>query len=269
MTIALVTRRDAAARAGGRWDAWAFHLLVAAGAATVIAGSYLPWATFYGGLVARDGVAGHGRYFIGIAAACVALALATTRPGVWRGLRWLLLPAGLAIVAVALRDLRNLSALTHDPAAGFYLPGRGPGLFVVFGGGLALALAAPLAATRGGARGHADPWRTLAMLAAAVALALAVPGLYGEYYARLAPGHLPGRGGALSDSGLLTVAAGLTALVTTQLLLLSLARRPRARSAAATAPASATELRAASLDRRRRRQRDAAGGVRSGGGGGL
>ena len=143
---------------GRRWDRHTFHLLAMSGAATVIAGSYATWATFYAGLIARNGVSGHGKYFIGLAVAAALVSILASVRGVWGGLRWLVVPAGVAIAALALRDLRNLEALVGDPAAGFYLPGRGPGLFVVIAGAVVLGLA-PIARPlrdAGGARVASD-----------------------------------------------------------------------------------------------------------------
>jgi hypothetical protein len=166
--------------AAGRWSGLALHLLVAAGAVTVILGSAMTWATFYGGLIERDGMAGHGRFFVGAACASVLAALLAGRGGVSRTLRWLPMLFGVAIAGWAYRDLRNLHALIEDPASGFYLPGRGPGLTVVIAGA-AMLVAAPLAVRAAhAARAHLLP--TLASLAAVGAVALAVPGAYGIYY---------------------------------------------------------------------------------------
>lgn len=210
MTLNLRTESEVSAgrgRAGG-WSALLLPLLAAAGMATVIVGSYATWATFYAGLIARDGVAGHGKYFIGLAAAgALAVALAQVR-GVWPGLRFAATLAGLAIAAVAFRDLRNLEALVTDPSAAFYVPGRGNGLSIVIAGAVVLAVA-PFA--RGiVASGPGSLLRTVIAVMVVVGLGMLIPGLYGEYYLHLSQGHAHGHTEALNPAHLLTLGGGVT-----------------------------------------------------------
>ena len=207
----------------GRWSVHVLRLLVVSGAATVIAGSYATWATFYGGLIARDGVSGHGKYFIGLALATMLAVTLSRARGVWGGLRWLAVPAGMAIAAVALRDLRNLDALVRDPATGFYLPGRGDGLFVVLAGALILMLA-PLARPVGDA-GGASMAGTVVALAAVAGVAMLTPGLYGEYYLHVAHGHAQGHTEALNSAHVLTAGGGLLLLATSHARLVGALRR--------------------------------------------
>lgn len=208
MTLNLRTESEspAGSRRRGGWSALLLPLLAAAGAVTVIAGSYATWATFYAGLIARDGVAGHGKYFIGLAVAgALAVVLGHVR-GVWPGLRFAATLAGLAIAAVAVRDLRNLEALVTDPAAAFYVPGRGHGLSIVIAGAIILALA-PFA--RGvAASGAASIARTVIAVLAVAGVGLLIPGLYGEYYLHLSQGHAHGHTEALNPAHLLTLAGG-------------------------------------------------------------
>jgi hypothetical protein len=77
------------------------HLLVISGAAPVISGSSMTWATFSGGVIARNGVSGHGKYFIGIAAAAVSAVALSPVCGVWDGVRLVVVTAGAALLALA------------------------------------------------------------------------------------------------------------------------------------------------------------------------
>ena len=92
------------------WGRLLPHLLVITGATTVIVGSYTTWATFYAGLIARNGVAGHGKYFIALAAGAVLASLLTNMRGVWSGLRWTSLVAGVLVAAGPQLD----RAVGHD-----------------------------------------------------------------------------------------------------------------------------------------------------------
>ena len=206
------------------WSRQLLHLLIAAGATIVVAGSYSTWATFYAGLVARNGVAGHGKFFTGLAVAAVLASLLTSVRGVWDGLRWLAVPAGLTIALFALRDLRNLDALIRDPAAGFYLPGRGNGLFVTTAGALVLMLA-PFARPFA-ANGPSVDWTRTAIATALVgSVAMLVPGLYGEYYLRVAPeAHAHGSVGVLNTAHLLTAAGAILLVVASHAAVLITAR---------------------------------------------
>jgi hypothetical protein len=195
------------------------------GAATVIAGSYATWATFYAGLIARNGVSGHGKYFIGLAIAAALAATLSSVRGVWGGLRWLVVPAALVIAAVALRDLRNLVALVGDPSAGFYLPGRGPGLFVVIAGAVVLGLA-PVARPlrdRAGARGAP----TIAALLFVAGVATLVPGLYGEYYLHVANGHVHDHANTQNPAHVLTAVGVLLGVAASHMTLVGAVKRGR------------------------------------------
>jgi hypothetical protein len=221
------------------WSRHLLHLLVFSGAATVIAGSYTTWATFYAGLIERSGVSGHGKYFIGLAVASLLATLVPSIPGIWRGLRWLAVPAGITIGSVAFRDLRNLDALIGDPATGFYLPGRGDGLFIVIVGGAIIALA-PIA--RPAARvARFDVVRTAVALVAVAGVAMLVPGLYGEYYLHVANGHAHGHTDALNSAHLLTAAGALMVLAASHAALVMLARSRVGRRAAVTRRAQTAE----------------------------
>lgn len=208
-----------------RWSALLLPCLAATGAATVIVGSYSTWATFYAGLIARNGVAGHGKYLIGLAiAGALAVGLAQIR-GVWPGVRWLATAAGVAIAATAARDLHNLDALVSDPAAAFYVPGRGDGLFIIVVGAVILGLAPfarPVAASA-----PSSPVSTALGLGVVAGLAMLVPGLYGEYYLHLADGHAHGHAEALNPAHLLSASGALLLVATGHLALVrAMARRP-------------------------------------------
>lgn len=206
------------------WGSMLPHLLILAGAATVIAGSYTTWATFYAGLIARNGVAGHGKYFIALALAAVLASLLTNVRGVWNGLRWTSLLAGVAIAAVAYRDLRNLEALILDPAAAFYLPGRGDGLFVVIVGAVILATA-PFA-TRAPSAPRIDWIRTGIAVALVAGAGMLIAGLYGEYYLHFAAeGHVAGHTETTNPAHLLTAGGALLMLAATHLGLVSFLRQ--------------------------------------------
>lgn len=194
----------------GRWSAYAFHLLVAAGAAAVIVGSYSTWATFYAGLISRNGVDGHGKYFIGLAAASALAAVLSTRHGVSRSLSLMLVPAGATIVAVVLRDIRNFDRFVHDPASGFYVPAMGHGQYIVLAGAL-LLIVSVFAQPGVPFLRPFDLRRTAAAAAAVVGTALLVPGLYGEYYGLVATAHVHGHTNILTSPHLLT-SAGVVAL---------------------------------------------------------
>lgn len=204
----------------GRWGGFLPHLLVAAGAVTVIVGSYTTWATFYAGLIARNGVAGHGKYFIAAAVAALLASLVTRIPGVWGGMRWLSLPLGSAIGFYAFRDLRNLDALILDPGAAFYVPGRGDGLFVVIVGAVILALA-PVA-TRSYSSGPTRLLPTVLAAGAVAGVGLLIAGLYGEYYLHFASGgHAAGHTEALQPAHLLTAVGAVVLLATSHLALIA------------------------------------------------
>jgi hypothetical protein len=209
----------------GRWDRHLFHLLALSGAATVIAGSYMTWATFYAGLIARNGVSGHGKYFIGLALAAALAAVLSSMRQVWDGLRWLVVPAAIVIAAVALRDLRNLEALIGDPAAGFYLPGRGPGLFVVISGAVVLGLSPFARPVASRTRAHTVPTIVAALFVAGVALL--VPGLYGEYYLHIADGHVAHHADAADPAHVMTGLGAMLLLSGSHLGLIAGARRSR------------------------------------------
>ncbi len=210
----------------GRWGSLLPHLLILAGAATVLVGAYTTWATFYAGLIARNGVAGHGKYFIALAAAAVLASLLTNVRGVWSGLRWTSLLAGIAIAIVAYRDLRNLDSLILDPAAAFYLPGRGDGLFIVIVGAVILA-AAPFA-TRTPAAPRIDWLRTGIGASLVVGAGMLVSGLYGEYYLHFASGgHVAGHTETTSSAHLLTAGGAFLMLAATHLVVVSLVRQRR------------------------------------------
>ncbi len=207
----------------GRWSAHAFHLLLAAGAATVIFGSYSAWATFYAGLISRNGVDGHGKYFIGLALASVVAALLSTRGGVSRALTLLVIPASLTIAIVALRDIRNFDSFIHDPAAGLYVPALGNGLYFVLGGAIVMTIAVFAQASVPALRPF-DVKRTVAAAAAAAGTALLVPGLYGEYYLHIAHGHVHGHTDVLNAPHLLTAGGVIAFVVAARILVESMPR---------------------------------------------
>ena len=222
------TRTDR--RGIGRWTAHAFHLLLAAGAGTVIFGSYSAWATFYAGLISRNGVDGHGKYFIGLALASVVAALLSTRGGVSRALTLLVIPAALTIAIVALRDIRNFDSFVHDPASGFYVPAMGNGLYFVLGGAVLMLIAVFTQASFPALRPF-DMKRTAAATAAAVGTAMLVSGLYGEYYLHIAHGHVHGHTDVLNTPHLLTAGGVIAILAAARILLASIPRSaPRRRT---------------------------------------
>ena len=202
-------------------------LLTLAGAVTVTVGSYMAWATFYAGLISRDGVAGHGKYFIGLGAASVLAVALSATPGVSRAIRLIVVPAGAAIAFFAIRDLRNLDALIRDPASGFYVPGHGHGLYVFIAGAFLLMTAAFSSSSLPSLRPMRIA-RTLAALAAIAGVAMLVPALYGEYYIHVASGagHVHNHGGVFNSIHLLN-AGGALALLASLRLWVSGISRPR------------------------------------------
>ena len=208
----------------GRWVACAPHLLVALGAATVIAGSYATWATFYAGLVSRNGIDGHGKYFIGLAAASMLAALLATRRGVSRSLTMLIVPASIAIALIALRDIRNFNTFVHDPASGLYVPAMGNGLYIVLAGAI-LMIISVFAQSGPPSLRPFNAARTLAAVATVIGTAMIVPGLYGEYYLHIADGHVHGHTALLNTPHLLT-AGGIAGFVAAARILLASIPRP-------------------------------------------
>jgi len=182
-------------------------LLTTVGAIAVIVGSYTAWATFYAGLVQRDGVSGHGKYFIALAVASVLASAVSTRRGL-QSMRWIVPAAGAAIALIAGRDLRNLYALQDDPAAAWYVVGRGDGLYIVIAGALLIAasfLAAPVLPTV--RRAHIAAAAVAVSAIAGVGMLIA--GVYGEYYLHLASGgHAHNHTQALQSAHILTAAGG-------------------------------------------------------------
>jgi hypothetical protein len=213
----------------GGWSKQLFHLLVLAGAATVVVGSYSTWATFYAGLIARNGLPGHGKYFIGMAVAAGVAALLPSIRGVWGGLRWLALPAGLVIAAIALRDLHNLDALVQNLEAAFYVPGRGNGLLIVIAGATILALA-PLARPVSPVPAAA-PIPTLIALVVVVGVGMLIPGLYGEYYLHFSGGHGLNHTDPLNTAHLLTVGGAFLLTVGGAFLLIAVSHGALVRAA--------------------------------------
>jgi hypothetical protein len=212
-TLAVASRfRDACFRSVvGRWNSALFHLLAASGAVTIVVASHMTWATFYAGLIERNGMAGHGKYFVGLAAASLLAVGLSRLPGVSRALLWTPLIAALLIGTVALRDLHNLNQLVGNPAAGLYVPGRGNGLYVVLVGSALLGLAVFAQADAPRLR----PLRlapTAAALLAVVGIALVIPGVYGEYYLHSAGRVAHQHTGGLDSAHLLT-AGGVLALL--------------------------------------------------------
>ncbi|MEX0750134.1 MAG: hypothetical protein WD359_04925 [Dehalococcoidia bacterium] len=214
-----------ASRPSGRWKERIFHLLAATGAVTVIVGAYLPWATFYAGLIERNGVPGHGKYFIALAVgALIASALSSMRG--LAPLRSLTPIFGVAIAAFAVRDLRNLYALTDNPAAAFYVPGQGPGLYVVIAGATLLA-ASYFAAPR------VRDWRMTDVAATGVAAAftigvtMLIAGAYGEYYLHFAGGHAHNHTDALNPAHVLTFSGGSLLFVASSAIVYRLGARRR------------------------------------------
>jgi hypothetical protein len=189
----------------------------------VVVGSYATWATFYAGLIARNGVSGHGKYFIGLVIAGALAALLSSVRGVWGGLRWLVVPAAVVVAGVALRDLRNLEALIGDPAAGFYLPGRGPGLFVVIAGAVVMGLAPIVRPLRDAGAGRVAP--TIAAMLLVAGVAVLVPGLYGEYYLHLANGHAHDHASALNSAHVLTAVGVLLAVLSSHVAIVGALKR--------------------------------------------
>lgn len=190
--------------------------LAVAGAVAVTAGSYMPWATFYAGLVERNGVPGHGKYFIALAAASLVAAGLSHIRGM-SPLRLLPAIAGATIAVFAVRDLMNIRALIDDPAAAFYAPGAGDGLYVVVAGA-ALLVASALVSPGVTRPSRADATLgAIAPLAVAtafiVAIAALIAGGYGEYYLHLASGgHQHGHTEASNPAHVLT-GAGAALLI--------------------------------------------------------
>ena len=213
---------EAGRRSAGRWKGLPFHLLALAGAATVVVGSYLPWATFYDGLYRPDGVSGHGRFFIGLAVAAAAAALLSeVRPRA-DSLRWAVALAGALVGAFALRDLWNLKDLAGSPEAALLFMGEGPGLYVVAAGAGAMLVSPVLAAER---MRQAPPLdlSLLGRWGMVLGLALLLPGAYGDYFMHAAVGHAGHAHGllnldhALTFGGALPLATGASAFLAAKL----------------------------------------------------
>ena len=199
-------RERTSERVGG-WSEALFLVTAMAGVALLIVGSYMPWASFYYGLIERNGVSGHGKYFIGLAAAAGLAALFSTRRGV-EGVRLLVPAAGLLVGAAALRDLRNLRQFVDDPQAQLFLPEAADGLYVVLAGAallLAAFFVAPRFPSMRALRGFALP----VAFAVAAGAGMLTAGLLGEYYLHLASGgHQHGHTSALNPAHLLTFSGG-------------------------------------------------------------
>jgi hypothetical protein len=216
--------------AARRWNEATFHLLAAVGAMAVIAGSYMTWATFYAGLVERNGLSGHGKYFIALAIGALIAAALSSKRGL-APLRLLVPAAGGIVFALALRDLRNLHALTGDPAAAFYVPGEGPGLYIVLAGA-ALMIGAFFAST------HLREWRSSALADVAIAgtfiagAMMFIAGAYGEYYLHFAGAHAHDHADAMHPAHLLTLAGASLLFATFSAIVYRLGARHRAPVAA-------------------------------------
>jgi hypothetical protein len=208
------------ARAGTRAASLALAL---GGAATVIAGAAMPWATFYRGLVERNGLAGDGAYMVGLAAAA-ALAAAFSMARTLAPLRWVSLIAGAAVVAIAVRDLRNIHELQGDPAAAAYFVDAGDGLLVVIAGGALLAASAVLGAPLKLERGTGAP--ILLALMCVAAAGLLVAGGIGEYHLHLASGgHAEHHASVTQPAHVLTILGGVLAIVAWSLAVRLASRR--------------------------------------------
>ena len=203
-------------------------MLAIAGALVVVAGAYTPWATFYAGLVERNGVSGHGKYFIALAVVAV-LATALSHVRSMRGVGALAPLAGIAIAATAIRDLRNMQSLTHDPAAAFYVPAVGDGLYIVIAGA-ALLVASFLIAPRLPLRSGSAILPTFTAVAVSLAAGALVAGAYGEYYLHLAGGHHhEGHTDPLNIAHVLTVSGISLLVIASSAATYSIGSRRRAR----------------------------------------
>jgi hypothetical protein len=115
----------------------------------------------------------------------------------------------------------------NDSGAGFYLPGHGPGLYVVFGGAVALMLAVFTRAEMPSLR----PFKlseTFAALAAVAGTAMLVPGLYGQYYLHFASGHVHNHRQVANVPYALTIGGVLLFVVAARIAMFSaLQRKPR------------------------------------------
>jgi hypothetical protein len=120
-----------------------------AGGALIAVGAFLPWLSFYAGLVPIRGVAGlYGRLLAGGGAACCAAGvLAWARPArrLARGLA--VLEAGLAAFTIWLvvQLMATLHALESNR---MIVPRLGPGLFIALAGSLVALAGAGRAAWR-------------------------------------------------------------------------------------------------------------------------
>jgi hypothetical protein len=124
--------------------------------------------------------------------------------------------------------MRNLEALVGDPAAGFYLPGEGRGLFVVLVGSL-IMIASPMA-RRVRNDTSTDVIRTAAAVLAVGAVAMLIPGLYGEYYLHFAgAGHASDHTAVLNSAHVMTGGGVLLGASALHLTLLAVVRPPLVR----------------------------------------
>lgn len=163
----------------------ASFVLAFAGAAVVVAGVLLPWATFYRGLVERNGLAGDGAYMTGLAVAAVVASVFGLSPRL-APVRWIALAAAVCIALIAARDLRNIYALEDDAAASAYFVDAGRGLPVVLAG--AALIAASAIAGAGLRFERAAATGIFAAAAAACAAGLLVAGGIAQYHLHLASG---------------------------------------------------------------------------------
>lgn len=126
---------------------WAAPALAIAGGGAVALGSYLPWVSYFAGLVPLRGLIGrNGRLLLaaGILGFALGIVLAIVRTRRVRGLtRWATGTLGAAIDGAAIWLLIGVWELTRVRASNAMLaPRPGMGLVVVLVGGTILALAA-------------------------------------------------------------------------------------------------------------------------------
>lgn len=128
---------------------WLAPVLALAGAGAVALGSWLPWMSYFAGLVPLRGWIGiNGRALLasGVVASGLAVTLQRVTGTRSRALtRWATGFLGFAIGAAAVWLLIGVRELTHVNASNAMLaPRAGIGLIVVLAGGAALLLAACL-----------------------------------------------------------------------------------------------------------------------------
>ena len=118
------------------------------GGALVVAGALLPWLTLFAGYhqyAGTIGVYGQAVLAAGAAALLSGIVALRVRP---RWLPFVSAAIGTAMFGFGTWLLIGVEQIVHRPEAAMFVPGAGPGLYVVLTGAAVLALGPLLAARR-------------------------------------------------------------------------------------------------------------------------